>query len=486
MKVTVLPPDNRIIVDGRMITFSPEAWDFDDDHIHAIQWSENHGEIEWVTTDNNEELVTIDMVQPYIDLFLDELPRVEKIRFEREEKERQQLQSEVDERVNVEKQKQALFQKIQETAEQNRQLAAKAHEKELEKAKLEVEVADKNRELEVERQLKEKEIRKLEIDKEIALNEERARSAIREERARIEEEDSLLSSKKEQLTEMFKTMSAELNNRKTEVDALVDEERDLLESQRREYLKQQKLTQESLETEQLEVEIKSKELKQTRDEMQNELQRQIELQLLERERIKAEHDNLMSEFDIEKVNLQTQLQEAKRLKQITEKELELDQELLDNKDKSVELERESLNLQRELLEKEREEFSKLIELEADNVNSKLYQERARIQSERLLEQKLQEDLESAALEQSTRSLAEIAENTDPLLIFDQIAGNPNLDIQNFPITEILNWFSQLQRVKQFCVKYNLTYQQIQSSPELKELCDEYVAQAMGHDDPGDD
>jgi myosin heavy subunit len=486
MRVTVIPPDKTITIDGRQIRFSPEDWDFDDDHIHAIQWFDNHGEIEWVTTDDNEELVTIGMVQPYIDLYLDEIPRIEKVRIEREENERKQLQSEVDERVNADREKQILLQRIRETADENRQLAKKAHEKDLEKERLKLQIEDKERELEIERELKAKELEKARIDAEIALAEEKSRAAIRAERARLEEEDNLMAAKKAELNEIFKTMSAELLSTKSDVDALVDEERELLENQRREYLKQQKLTQEALEKDQLEVEVKSKELKKTRDEMQNELQRQIELQLQERERIQADHTNLMAQFEVEKVNLQNELLEAKAQKELIEKELVLEQELLEQKDRAVEIERESLVVHQELLTKEKEEFNKLLEVERDNVNATLYEERARLEAERMLEQRIQTEVESAAREQATQKIVEIAENTDPLLIFDQIASNPDLDIQNFPVTEILGWFSQLQRVKEFCVKYNLTYQQVQNSPELKELCDEYVAQSRGHNDPGDD
>lgn len=486
MRVTVIPPDKTITIDNRMIRFSHEDWDFDDDHIHAIQWFENHGEIEWVTTDDNEELVSIDMVQPYIDLYLDELPRIEKVRLEREENERKQMQSEVDERVKADREKQILLQKIRETADENRQLAKKAHEKELEKERLKLQIEDKERQFEIEKELKEKELKKAKIDAEIALAEERSRSAIREERARLEEEDNLMVAKKAELNEIFATMNTELRNRKSEVDAIFDGERQILENQRREFLKQRKLTQESLENEQLEVEVKSIELKKTRDEMQNELQRQIELQLQERERIQAEHTNLMAEFEVEKETLKNQLLEAQAQKELIEQELALEQELLDQKDRVVERERESLAVQQELLAKEKEEFNKLLEVERDDINATLYEERARLEAERMLQERLQEEVESAAREQATQKIVEIAENTDPLLIFDQIAGNPDLDIQNFPVTEILGWFSQLQRVKEFCVKYNLTYQQVQNSPELKELCDEYVAQSRGHDDPGDD
>lgn len=479
MRVTIIPPDNKIIVDGKLIKFSSEDWDFDDEHIHAIQWFDDHGEIEWITTDSNEELETIDMVQPYIDLYLSELPKIEKVRIEREEAERKQLQSEIDERVDAEKEKEALLLKIRETAEENRRLGAKTQEKELEKERLKLQIEDKERELEIERELKAKEIEKVKIDAEIALAEEKSRSEILAEKARLEEEDNLMAEKKAELTEMFKTMSDVMGNRRSEFDELVAKEREYLEAQRQEYLRQQKLTQESVEAEQLEVEVRTKELQKTRSELQNELQSQIETQLQERQRIQADHENLIAEFEIEKVKLQNQLLEVQAQKDIIDKELALEQELLEKKDKSVEMERESLAIQQELLTKEKEEFNKLVEVEKDSINAKLYAEKARLEAERLVEERINEEIQLAARQRSSEKIREIAEETDPLLLFEQIESDPDLDITTFPVTKILGWFSQLQKVQDFCIKYNLTYQQIQSSPELKKLCDDYIDEHRG-------
>ncbi len=98
MRVTVIPIDKTIIVDGNGIVL--EKWDFEDSHIHAIQWIHDNGHIELKTTDPNVVLEDITFVQPYIDAYMASLPVMEeKILLEQEE---QRLRSE---REEEEKQK---------------------------------------------------------------------------------------------------------------------------------------------------------------------------------------------------------------------------------------------------------------------------------------------------------------------------------------------------------------------------------------------
>ena len=49
MRVTIIPQDNRIIVDGKTVDLDDNdiRWTFDDEHIHAIQWRNGKGEIEY-------------------------------------------------------------------------------------------------------------------------------------------------------------------------------------------------------------------------------------------------------------------------------------------------------------------------------------------------------------------------------------------------------------------------------------------------------
>ena len=79
MNVVAIVPDRNITVDKKMLTLSDDAWTFDDSHIHAIHWDGTSGELEFVDTSQNIDLTTVDMVQPYIDKFFSELPKIEKL-----------------------------------------------------------------------------------------------------------------------------------------------------------------------------------------------------------------------------------------------------------------------------------------------------------------------------------------------------------------------------------------------------------------------
>ena len=70
MRVTVIPVDKTIIIDGNGVIL--ESWPFEDDDIHAIQWEHNKGHIELKTNDPNIDLDDIDIVQPYIDEYMKE------------------------------------------------------------------------------------------------------------------------------------------------------------------------------------------------------------------------------------------------------------------------------------------------------------------------------------------------------------------------------------------------------------------------------
>lgn len=67
MRVTVIPVDRFIRCDNRSAHL-PE-WPFEDDSIHAIQWYEDHGEVELegVPKPPNEPITDEAVVQPYVD-----------------------------------------------------------------------------------------------------------------------------------------------------------------------------------------------------------------------------------------------------------------------------------------------------------------------------------------------------------------------------------------------------------------------------------
>lgn len=67
MRVTVIPEDKWIRKDD--LSENLPEWNFDDVNIHAIQWYDTEGEIEYKGTPKppNESITDISIVQPYVD-----------------------------------------------------------------------------------------------------------------------------------------------------------------------------------------------------------------------------------------------------------------------------------------------------------------------------------------------------------------------------------------------------------------------------------
>lgn len=66
MRVTVIYDDKFISVDNVGMHF-PDNWPFEETDIHAIQWYDTHGELEYRTADLNKQLTDQTEVQKYID-----------------------------------------------------------------------------------------------------------------------------------------------------------------------------------------------------------------------------------------------------------------------------------------------------------------------------------------------------------------------------------------------------------------------------------
>ncbi len=73
MKVSIIPSDKTIIVDGQALTF-----DYDiDPTIHAIQWDGDSGEIEYNDGIANEQFTDSTLVDTLVSAYEDEVERLE-------------------------------------------------------------------------------------------------------------------------------------------------------------------------------------------------------------------------------------------------------------------------------------------------------------------------------------------------------------------------------------------------------------------------
>ena len=70
MKITIIPEDKTVIVDG--VAASEIDMSGSDQHIHAIQWQDDKGEIEWKKSSptgiHNEEIFSFEPFEFILDL----------------------------------------------------------------------------------------------------------------------------------------------------------------------------------------------------------------------------------------------------------------------------------------------------------------------------------------------------------------------------------------------------------------------------------
>lgn len=92
MKLTVIYDDRFIGVDGYGLNFY-DNWPFEEEDIHAVQWQETRGWIEYRDTSENKELEHVADVQKYYDHFLQQKNIIEEKRRVEEEESRKQQES---------------------------------------------------------------------------------------------------------------------------------------------------------------------------------------------------------------------------------------------------------------------------------------------------------------------------------------------------------------------------------------------------------
>jgi hypothetical protein len=71
MKLTIIPSDNTVYVDGICYGDIDMSWipEIDGKIIHAVQWSDNEGEIEFVGSEQNLKIKTVGVFKKAVDLW---------------------------------------------------------------------------------------------------------------------------------------------------------------------------------------------------------------------------------------------------------------------------------------------------------------------------------------------------------------------------------------------------------------------------------
>lgn len=90
MRVTVIYDDKFIKVDNKGM-FYTDNWPFKEKDIHAIQWYDDHGELEYRTREPNKEITDQSEIQKYIDFFQVEYAKWEEEQNKIQEEERKRI-----------------------------------------------------------------------------------------------------------------------------------------------------------------------------------------------------------------------------------------------------------------------------------------------------------------------------------------------------------------------------------------------------------
>lgn len=477
MKVVVIVPDRNITVDGRILILNEEDWTFNDSHIHAIHWNETSGELEYIDTSANEDLTTIDLVQPYIDKFFEELPRIERIRIQREEDSLAARESR-EQRMREEQEEQdKILQKIRETAEENRRLREQsriAFEREQEAKRLKDE-AEKR--LAFQQEVDTKKAIRDSLDLEIANRVRVFDEEINQKTEQLKEVEEEIASKQQDLEDAFNNKLADLFEQRGSMLSMIDDERAELDRQRREFLESKRKQDEIDAVMHEEMNTRSETIK---------LEREVERKSLEIEREELELNKQRVIAFQEELNVLAQTQTDSHNAEIQqfERERELDAEANRLHEEDLQVQRRELELKRRELEQNEAEFSikqrnleTILGNEQEIYEARLYEEKARMAADRLLDDHEKVQREAEALRLQNEMVKDIADTSDPLTLFS-VLDMDNFDVKNLPITEIIIFFSKLKRLQHFCQTYDLNWKQIQGDPELQERIEEYLEEGI--------
>lgn len=473
MKVVVIVPDRNITVDNRRLVLDQQDWNFDDSHIHAIHWDETSGELEYVDTSPNEQLTTIDLVQPYIDKFFEELPRIEKIRIQREEESLAARESR-EQRMREEQEEQdRILQKIRETAEENRRLkaqAAVAFEREQEAKRkqdeLEKQIAFQD---EIDRKKAIRESIDLEIANKVRLFDEDIKQ--KKEELKAVEED--IVTKQQSLEDTFNNKLADLFEQRGSMLSMIDDERAELDRQRREYLESKQKQDERDELMREELNVRSETIR---------LERETDQKALEAERESLESSKAEAIQFRDELNALATHQTDSHNAEVREwqKERELEEERLRIEEEDLQLRRNKLELEKRQYEENLAEYSikernleTILQNEQEIYEARLYEEKARMAADKLFDEHQRSVLEAEALQKQSEMITEISAESDPFTLFS-VLDMDNFDVKNLPVTEIIMFFSKLKRLQSFCQKYDLTWTQIKNDPELQERIEDFL------------
>ena len=442
MKISIIPEDKKIIVDGKTVDLEDNApWDFDDETIHAIQWRDGRGELEYediIGEDpvpnkifGEDEFDTI--VQPYLDYFNTFLTLYEQKELAAALSEEENLASQIEE-LNIDKlEKEAQLVIIEDLKSQNKELRD-------EREKL------------YDEQSKEQQAKV--YDQQTALIElEREKAARESERASLEAQKA---------DEFFEKKSLELAKK---YDELYHD----FEKEKEEFIEERKQYQELLQMERDKMERESESLEKSilADEQEAVLKRQQEdvIRELENEEIEISKMDLELQkqgLEVAWSDAQFALEEIKRERE----KVQLDHELEHQQFK------QTVAHEMDVIMRSHEEVLKKMDIEQtyDELDDELEREfekaeleHREVQREKLVQAQKVENVDPSELskfaneslerqeiengqEYSVDDILSLMDQIDPEKLYSTLTNDERGDGTEIPLDKAVKWFAALKEV----------------------------------------
>ena len=439
MKVSIIPEDKKIIIDGKTVDLESDApWDFDDKDIHAIQWKDGRGVLEYEDIPGERPLPNKifgedefeKIVQPYIDYFNTFLTLYEQKELAEALAEEEKLAQQIEE-LNLDKlEKEAQLVIIEDLQRQNKELRQEKDVLEDEKSRLE----------QAEFYEYHTNIAKL----------EREKAARESEYSALEQQkvDEYFQNKSLELAKKYDSL---LEDFEKEKEAFIEERKmyqDLLAKEREKMERESELLEKQILEDEEEAmlkraqedkvrEIENEQLEIVRAEL--EMQKQsLEIQSLEKEELINEfrdklHDTA-SKLELSRDQFELDMEHERNIivKDLEESMNKMQvEETYDEMDIALELEYEKL--EKEYRDQQKEKILKTKSFDPTTVS---------IENKNLFEST---ELTNSDKEYSIDDVINLIDDIDPEELYTTLTSDERED-NEFPVDKAVKWFSALKEV----------------------------------------
>ena len=435
MKISIIPEDKKIIVDGKTIDLEDNApWDFNDKHIHAIQWKDGNGSLEYEDIPGQkpvpnkifgeEEFDSI--VKPYLNYFNEFLTIYEQKELAAAIAEEENLAAQIEE-LNLDKlEKEAQLVVIEDLQRQNKELRDEREELFDEQSRL--------------------------LQKEV-YDQETAKMAI--ERQKIAHEQELLALETQKADEYFKNKELDLQKNYERLLIDFEKQKDLFIEERKEYQDLLAKEKDRLEKESIESEIHIAER-----EVLLERQKELDHQLIQEEyerldnrklEIQAEREALTIQWETNQQIINDMLERRQNYENQVSSNLAEYEKLADQIYRErITLEEDRMHLQSIVENGMGPDSTLLLEQQAEITNTILDEsidgtEKQLSSTQNFLNNLYENANEISKNEYSVDDIIALMDEIDPEKLYTSLTSNENKDTE-FPVDKAVKWFSALKNV----------------------------------------